>query len=126
MARKSNSPQKTTPLRLWIAKEQNASRLFLAPSYIMLKLWITSCLLDLVPLDHSRLPPHNESMKTSIKFFITAPLTPHMTLSMDIATCYSVHILTQGSTMRARGTSELEPIFSSLKMTTCPVGTDPC
>ena len=38
----------------------------------------------------------------------------------------SVHILTQGSTMIARDAADPEHIFSSMKKTPCPDGTDLC
>ena len=126
MAQKNNSPQKTTPLRLWTAKEQNASRASSAPSYIMLGPWITSYSSALVPSDHSRPPPHNAPMKSSIKYWIAAPLTPQMEFSIALATWSYVHILTQGSTMRARDAAEMDSTFSSLKKTPCPNGTDLC
>ena len=120
MARKNNSPQKTTPLRLWKVKEQNASRALSAPSYIMLEPWITSYLSALVRLDHSRPPPHNTPMTPSIKYWITAPPTPPMALSIALATWSYVHILTQGSTIRARDAAYLELTFSFLKTTPFP------
>ena len=71
----------------------NASRASSAPSYIMLGLWITSYSSALVPSDHSRPPPHNTPMKTSIKYWITTPLTPQMELSIALATWSYVHIV---------------------------------
>ena len=126
MVLKSNSPQKTTPLRLWIAKAKNASRASSALSYIMLKPWITSYSSALVPLYHSRPPSHNAPMKASTKFWITAPLTPQMSFSIALPTWSSVHILAQGSTIIAKDSAEPERIFSSLKTMPCPDGTDLC
>ena len=126
MAQKSNFLPKTTPLHLWTAKVKNASRAWSALSSIMLEPWIISYSSALVSSDNSRPPPHNAPMKPSTKFWITAPLKPHMALSIALATWSPVHILMQGSTMRSRDAAEPERIFSSLKTTPCPDGTDPC
>ena len=115
-----------TPLHLWIDKAQNVSRALLALSSIMRELWITSYLSDSALSDHSRPSPHSAQIKPSTKFWITVPLTLQMALSIALATWSSVHIMAQGSTMRARDAAEPEIIFSSLKTTPCPNGTDLC
>ena len=65
-------------------------------------------------------------MTPSIKYWITAPPTPPMVFSIALTAWSYVHILTQGSTIRARDAAYLELTFSFLKTTPCPDGTDPC
>ena len=59
-------------------------------------------------------------MKPSTKFWITEPLTVNMAFYIALVTWSSVYILTQGSTMRARYSAELERIFSYPKTTPRP------
>ena len=51
---------------------------------------------------------------------------PSYGLYIALSTWYSMHIPTQGSTMRARDTAEPERTFYSLKTTPCPDGMDLC
>ena len=117
MAQKSNLLPKTTPLHLWTSKVQNASRASSAFSCIMRNPWIISYSLASVPSDHSRPPPHSAQMKPLEKFWITAPLTPQMAFSIALATWSSVHILTQGSKMRAREAEDMKNlmVFASVR-----------
>ena len=85
-----------------LLKAQNASRTSSALTCIMREPWIISYSSASALSDHSRPPPYSAQMKPLTKFSITAPLTLQMAFSIALATWSYVHILKQGSTMRAR------------------------
>ena len=116
---------KTTRVRHWKNKSQNASRASLVHCYIMIEHWTESYLSALVILDPNMLLQQNAPKKQSIIYLITVLHTPLMESSIDPATWSCVHILTQDFTMKAKDAAEQELTFLFLKTMPCPDGTAP-